>query len=222
MGKSLAIEDWFEVPFDDVVVVFLRGEAHRFEKLTEDACRLIRAYEPQNLKDNLGRCILLSAKRGGLFDGIPPDTRWHRVKYLRNEHLDELLVMREPNWNSETGQNELRTVASRKKVPRRSAPSDRGDSHQILEYYSDEPAKWQSPILWGHGKDGPFTILEGTHRLVWYYGEAPAHPSFKNIPYIGLSESPSYWHMPDAADSVYRLNPLTTHIRFLQNQLRQA
>ncbi len=48
MSKYLAVEDWFEVPFDDVVLGFLRGEAHKFEKLTGDACRLIRAYEPQN------------------------------------------------------------------------------------------------------------------------------------------------------------------------------
>ena len=198
---------------------FLRGEAHKFEKLTGDACRLIRAYEPQNPKDNLGRCILLSAKRGGLFDGIPPDTRWYRVEYLRNEHLDELLVMRESNWNSESDQNELRKVASRKKIPRRSAPGDRGDRHQILEFYSDDPNKWQSPILWGHDKDGPFTILEGTHRLVWYYGDAQAHPDFKNIVHIGLSDRPCYWHINDATDSVYRLNPLTASIRSLQNAM---
>lgn len=220
--SSLAVEDWFEVPFDDVVLAFLRGEAHRFEKLTDDACRLIRTYDPQSKRDKLGRCILLSTRRGGLFDGIPPDTRWYRVEYLRNDHLDELLVMREPNWIDETDRNALGDVAIRKMIPRRPAPTDRGDTHSILEYYSDDPEQWQSPILWGHSNAGPFTILEGTHRFAWYYREAKAYPDFKNVAYVGLSDRLSHWHLPDAFDSGYRLNPLTAHIRFLQKQLRQA
>lgn len=196
MGSNLESENWLHVTFDRVVLCFLRGEAHLFGSLTEEQCHLIQEPNLRDAEENTRRRELLGQRRGGLFAGVPPDTLWYEVQYLRNEHLDCLLVMREPNWNSPADRNELGNVAGRRQVSLRSAQKNWKEG-RIVEFYQTEPEQWQSPILWGHSKGGPCTILEGTHRLVWYYSQAIAHPNFKIAAYVGLSESRCHWHMPD-------------------------
>ncbi len=216
METRLATEHWLQVPLDEVVLMFLRSEAHKLKGLTAIDRRLICTPDLRNAVENLARC-----NRQGLFLGLPPDTRWHKVHYLRNQHLDELRILREPYWNDPAHQNELGKVAQQKPFQIRQVPTTiEGAGHQILdEFYSAIPGEWQSPILWGHGAEGPFTILEGTHRFVWYYPHAADFPDFQNTVYVGLSSSPCYWHLPDACNFIYSQNPLTLRIETLQHEI---
>ena len=71
MSTSLAIENWQDVSLDVVVLTCLRGEAHKYENLTDEERRLIHTAEIGNPAENLRRC---HQKRFGLFLGVPPDT----------------------------------------------------------------------------------------------------------------------------------------------------
>lgn len=162
-------------------------------------------------QQNMRRCQLLAHIRWGLFCGIPPDTTWYEVRYLRNDHFDELRVMRESNWTDPADENELRKVAARHPFVLRAAPSTWQKKGRIVEYYSPEPERWQNPVLWGHNSDGPFTILEGTHRLVGYC-QSEEHPELEMVLYIGLSANLCKWHLPDGRDVAYPVNALSVHV----------
>jgi hypothetical protein len=56
------------------------------------------------------------------------------------------------------------------------------------------PSNWGTPILWGHDRKGPFTIIEGNHRLVAYASQA--NKSGLSVPvFVGLSKTPCFWHI---------------------------
>jgi hypothetical protein len=58
------------------------------------------------------------------------------------------------------------------------------------------PEAWGRVILWGHNKDGPFSIIEGCHRMIAFAGTEP--PRDLNITvYVGLSKSYCHWHFED-------------------------
>src|SRR5437899_5365102 len=107
MTAGLRSEDWSQVPFDEVVLPLVRGEAHKFEHVADEDRRCICNPDLDDPQQNMRRCELLAQIRGGLFCGVPPDTMWHEVCYLRNHHLNELRAMREPNWIDTVDQNEL-------------------------------------------------------------------------------------------------------------------
>ncbi len=59
------------------------------------------------------------------------------------------------------------------------------------------PIAWDGHIiLWGHDKGGPFSILEGNHRLL-AYAHAKSRPPLSIEVYVGLSLSRCFWHLAD-------------------------
>jgi hypothetical protein len=66
---------------------------------------------------------------------------------MRREHYRELRSINHMSWISPSDENELEKVA--------------------LPATEDcwEPKDEWSPILWGHDRTGPLTIVEGNHRM---------------------------------------------------------
>ena len=59
------------------------------------------------------------------------------------------------------------------------------------------PSSWPGRIiLWGHDSRGPFSIIEGNHRMLAYAHAAPRQPLNLDV-CIGLSPSYCYWHFAD-------------------------
>jgi hypothetical protein len=160
-----------ETSFDDVVLAWLKAEKYRHERQLSTSQRvLIDTPDPRNDAEHQLRFELLREWRGGLLSGVPlATTSWYEVRYLRFEHLRELLVIPDKYWFS---------LESR--FPRR--------LHEAAEH-------WASPILWGHKKQGPFTILEGNTRLTCAARE-PCE-DLKLLTYVGLSNDYCHWHLPD-------------------------
>ena len=127
---------------------------------------------------------MLLATRRQLVGEIPPDSRWYRLSHLSREHLPELLVIARDGWDDAWGNaqngNEVLNVAPRRPQPLRT-----------------DPSAWSAIVLWGHTRQGPFTILEGNNRMLAY----ASSDSVSVIPrvYVGLSPSYCWWHLPDAA-----------------------
>jgi hypothetical protein len=181
---SLAGMIWKRVTVHDVVAVFLRSEPHQLAGVLSpaSAVRLMPMITSPNTSDpqeNHARLRLLHLIRRALIGEIPPDTRWYEVRNLTDNELPELHVIARSVWDA-PGQdnNELRHVAARK--PR---------------LLSSQPSSWPPPILWGHDKAGPFTIIEGNNRLVAYAGTAARGIAIPVL--IGLSPSLCLWHIFD-------------------------
>jgi len=171
---------WTEVDLSHVHLSFLRAEWHKIPVANKDEFRqLLDAPHLSDRAENDLRIQLLNSLRKPLLQRIPGDTRWYEVRHLQESHLIELRVIGRCGWDDGADQNELDKVAKRK--------------HNHLK---ENPLSWEAPILWGHNKSGPFTILEGNNRLTAY--AAARHRPPMNIPiYIGLSDKPCFWHLSD-------------------------
>jgi hypothetical protein len=177
---SLADERWSSASINDVVSELLLAERGKLPQLLPP--HLVKALEAPDLIDpaeNRLRLRVLYYYRRWLMGEIPPDTAWYEVRFLSERHIDELLVIGRCGWDDPSDRNELRRVASRRP--------------QVLH---SAPGTWRKPILWGHDASGPFTIIEGNHRLTAY--ESAPNPAPFQIPaLVGISPTYFNFHLPD-------------------------
>ena len=173
----LAGQVWTPVTYEELMCVFLRAEAHTISPPPDP--RLLLAPNFADARENAIRQELLWPLRGALLKRVPRSTRWYRVGKLERSHLEELLVIGRCGWDACEDQNELAAVARRR-------------PHAL----STDPGAWPPLILWGHSQAGPFTILEGNHRLVALASTTETTPIGAEV-LIGLSEEVCYWHLPD-------------------------
>jgi hypothetical protein len=183
---------WVPISVHEMVATFLQAER---DKLTiERYCRadniksrkqdmvLINRPNLGNAIENHRRLRLLNMIRAPLLAEIPIDTQWYKVSNLEDKDLADLHVIARCGWDDkkQRDNNELLHVARRRIAQKLQMPT----------------VKWSAPILWGHVKKGPFTIIEGNNRLT-SYAAAPDLPPL-NIPVIiGLSKTPFYFHIFD-------------------------
>jgi hypothetical protein len=182
---SLADMTWRRISVHHVVAEFLRNEPHRLALALSPAsqARLAPMITSPNIGDaaeNHARLRLLHLVRRQLIGEIPPDTQWHEVRNLTDSELAELHVIARSGWDA-PGQdnNELLRVAARMPRP-------------LL----GPPTNWPAPILWGHDKAGPFTIIEGNNRLVAYASTSPRAGLAVPV-LVGLSPTPCLFHVFD-------------------------
>ncbi len=180
--KSLATQNWKEVTINHVIHAFLQGEFDDcikcFGPLASGNRALIDNPDFTNESQNSKRTMLISF-RAPLLLRIPCSTTWYKVCSLEEFHLDELLVIGRCGWDDNNDRNEILNVARRKKL--------------MINSY---PSEWSTPILWGHAKEGPFTIIDGNHRLV-AYAYLNQRPKISIPVYVGLSDDLCVWHLPD-------------------------
>ncbi|HEY6641085.1 MAG TPA: hypothetical protein VIZ63_02995 [Povalibacter sp.] len=180
----LAEEHWSSASYDDVVLAFLEAEWGKYPEPIRTQCAgLIVSPSLSSERENRIRAKFLWALREPLLTHVPGDTRWFAVTHLRRQHFPELHAINHPAWTSPNDRNELLNVACRRP-----------------ERLKSEPSAWAPPILWGHQKSGPFTILEGNHRLTALAGSIDP-PEFSLAVYVGLSDGKCLWHRPDADSS---------------------
>ena len=111
---------------------------------------------------------------------IPPDTTWWEVCSLTENEIGELYVSAKHNKQWDDAGNKLEQVAAVVREPLKSSPNT-----------------WNGRIiLWGHDRNGPFSIIEGNHRMLAYAHAAPRSPLSIDV-YVGLSDSYCYWHFAD-------------------------
>ncbi len=174
-------EQWTTVSANAPVLAFIKAEWDKWASTTRWIDR--RLVSQPNLNDhaeNQLRVCLLSIVRGGLFQHLPQDTEWFEVRLLRREHLGQLRVIGRCGWDDPGDHNELIRVASRRPQPLQKSVTS-----------------WDPLLLWGHGKEGPFTILEGNNRLTAFAASATPEMILNLSCYIGLSTKPCYWHLAD-------------------------
>jgi hypothetical protein len=174
--QGLADEVWTPCSVHAVVLSILRSEWDKWPRLRlRPDRRLISDVDPANAMENTQRASLLWSVRGPLLREIPTDTQWFEVKHLRGRHFLQLHAINFGDWNSAQDRNELEKVVIREPLP-----------------WNGSTKAWE-PILWAHDRSGPFTILEGNHRLTGLAGSQD-RLNCELVAYVGLSPSACIWH----------------------------
>ncbi|MDZ7860959.1 MAG: hypothetical protein U5O15_09925 [Candidatus Krumholzibacteriota bacterium] len=182
--STLSDQAWTEISIHHVYHSFLKGElGERNPHKMSEYHKIITTPDFKDPMENHLRFRLLIevCGRKGLLAMIPCSTKWYQVEFLNEQHISELRVIGRCEWDSKTksDKNEIEKVILREKEPLRT-----------------EPSNWDAPILWGHYKDGPFTIIEGNHRFVGW-ANAKERLDFSIPVFIGLSRDYCYWHILD-------------------------
>jgi hypothetical protein len=181
---TLATMNWTRVSVHKVILAALIAERPNLETrlqiLPRELSSLLDSPNLVSITENHMRLRLLCLLKGPLLAELPPDTKWYEVHHLTDKDLSTLRVIAHIRWDDTDDDNELLKVAKRMTpAPLRQLP-----------------AEWKSIILWGHEKSGPFTIVEGNHRLIAY---ASRNLSELKIPvFVGLSHSLFYFHIHDS------------------------
>ena len=190
---SLADMGWRPVSMHHVVLAWLKAERDSYVAQVQPRTRLsvpeiaalLDNADLENPVQNRERLRLLYWTRNLFVLEIPPDTEWFEVRNLSHEHMGELLAVYHVAWTDASDNNELQNVAKRKEIT-------------LIKPCSE----WEPPILWGHGRKGPFTILEGNNRLVSYVRSGQTN---LDIPvFVGLSPLKCLYHLPDHAGPLIR------------------
>jgi hypothetical protein len=177
--KALADESWQPCSQHEVILSFLRSEGERWPAVSAGwDRRLIQKADLNNHAENHDRLKMLQTIRKSLMREVPYDTRWHKVAHLRDGHFHELRAIYHVAWTSPDDKNELEKVAMRRP-----------------QQWHGTKRDWE-PILWAHDTSGPFTILEGNHRMT---ALATMNQSVQLIAYVGLSSRRCLWHALDSA-----------------------
>lgn len=179
---ALADETWEAASFHRMVLEFLRGERDRASAgPIRFPATLIDEANLDHRSENAARLAILNCIRFAIIGEVPPDTSWFVVSFLRARHLSELRAIGHADWIDSRDNNELPRVATR-------------TPFQLTA----DPRTWALPILWGHSKSGPLTILEGNHRLAAYARSVPEGAGgFELRIIVGLSPSACWWHLED-------------------------
>ena len=177
---ALAQQVWQQTTIHEVVAEFLLSERVKYARLPANLLAQVDTPNTANPAENHFRLRLLNYMRLQIMVEIPPDTTWYEVRSLTDAELPELLVIAHCGWDDDLGRdrNELSAVARRRPQAVR-----------------DPVAQWRRPILWGHDRTGPFTILEGNNRLS-AYASAPQPPLTVPV-FVGISPTPCFFHFPD-------------------------
>jgi hypothetical protein len=173
-------ENWGTSSYDAIVLAFLRSEWARWRLADRGDVRLITEPDLTDAAQNQARHGLLQRVRGLVLQHIPADTQWFEVRHLTVRHFWELRNINRSDWSRHSKTNELLEMM-------RVRP----------ERLRQESNSWR-PILWAHDRTGPFTILEGNHRLTALAGAPLARQhNVRMVAYVGLSTQACEWHRPD-------------------------
>ncbi len=181
----LATMKWATVSVHTVVAAFLQSERQKIQDIETDPsqlnhlCEIIDNPDLTNPAENHTRLRTLYRIRGRLFGEIPPDTKWYEVSHLTDQELIQLHVIARCGFAASEDNTNLLNDAARQ--PR---------------HLTTSPVNWNGVTLWGHSKNGPFTIIEGNHRLT-AYASTSSGAGLKIPVFVGLSTTPCFWHHSD-------------------------
>lgn len=178
--------EWKPVSYRVVVLEWLRAERKKvpvallmhLRTAQEDFARLLDNPDLCSAGENRLRLRFLYGIRSMYVLEIPPDTKWYEVRNFRHEHTKVLYAVNNRAWNDPEDRNELYKVAARKRLA-----------------IKKQTSLWERPILWGHDRNGPFTIIEGNHRLSAYVFSGQTDLNISVL--VGISPLKCHHHAPD-------------------------
>lgn len=183
---SLASKMWTPASLHEVVLAWLQAERHEVARRVQGSwAPLLDVPDLSDAGHNRERLRMMYAIRSAFFLEIPPDTQWYRVENLTDAELSELSLVNHATVTDNANTCDLLKAAPQLNWPLKAPVSN-----------------WNAPILWGHSTAGPFTILEGNHRLAAYVN---SRQTGLDIPvFAGLSMIACIYHRPDNSGPLIR------------------
>jgi O-antigen/teichoic acid export membrane protein len=158
------------VPEDQVIAEFLKNDFQdpEFTDYQETLSTLVTAPDLNDAGENAKRRALFFIRHGALWRELPQETQWFEVE-LKTADLHRIRVFPRANWRKlARGDFAITEVAERIATGRghgvveETFLSKIQDMSVSLKQESDAGAV----LLIGLNERGPFTILDGNHRLV--------------------------------------------------------
>jgi O-antigen/teichoic acid export membrane protein len=202
---------------DEVIAEFLKNDFQcpEFEDYQEAMARLVTAPALQNADENKARRALLFIRHGSLWRELPEGTEWfeaeigiadlHRVRVFPRAHWRKLAL----------GDFSITQVAQRimdERYRGRTPEAFRAKIEDLRDHLQeDNSAIAGAVLLIGLSESGPFTILDGNHRLLAAMLATPEAVDRLRF-YCGLS--------PRMAQCCWYQTNVATLARYARNMIR--
>lgn len=153
----------------EAIAEFLKGEFYQkeFDPYREMFRDIVTHPDLSSHSENQLRRALLYRRRGRLWREIPADTEWWEVE-LRNRDLRHVRVFPRDQWRKHSDRDYYLLDTAQRIAGKIAGPSDPflGKLRSLsAEFVASEGATRGTVLLIGLGDGGPFTIVEGNHRM---------------------------------------------------------
>ncbi len=158
-----------KVSEDEVISEFLKSEFYfpEFEKYRGHLERIVGEPDFSSRRENELRRALLYRRRGPLWRELPHDTEWWEVE-LQPHDLDRIRIFPRNHWRKLAEKSYyLPDVVESVRKRLRSGPQDLpiAKLQSLSEQIAAGGGAPSSVLIIGLDQSGPFTIIEGNHRM---------------------------------------------------------
>lgn len=202
---------------NEVISEFLRNDfvSPQYARFHDDLSRVVNAPNLDDPKENELRRLLLDIRHGSLWRELPASTKWFAVE-INESNLHRLRVFPRAQWRKlATGDFGISQVLNKiqEEHDRGKATGSFHEKIDDLQSKLEKDMVGGAILLIGSSESGPFTILDGNHRLVASTLRSPADLARFRF-YCGISSKMDQccW---------YHTNPWTL-LRYGRNLLRHC
>ena len=157
---------------NEVISEFLKSDfqSPQFKKFQEAGARLVYSPALDNPQENRLRRALLFIRHGALWRELPKNTQWYEAE-VRSADLHRIRVFPRAHWRKlAVGDFSIKQVAQRVADDRfrdRTPQMFRAKIQDLLDHLQDDGSGLAGAVLLiGMNPSGPFTVLDGNHRLL--------------------------------------------------------
>lgn len=158
------------VPEDEVIAEFLKTDFHHpeFNTYQKNLGKLVKSPDFSNTLENSTRRALFHLRHGGLWRELPQDTEWFEAT-IGDLDLKQVRVFPRAQWRKlASGDFAIpKIVQSIANGLRKNTGEDKFLAKIVdLRNYISQHGPEGAVLLIGLNQTGPFTILDGNHRMV--------------------------------------------------------
>ena len=160
-----------QVSESEVIAEFLKNDFHspEFARYRDAVNGLVTSPDLQNQDDNEVRRALFNVRHAALWRELPEDTEWFEAE-IRSADLFRIRVFPRAQWRKVAARGDygITRVAERVSQHREREALARAFREKIddLREHLRQDGATGAVLLIGRDGSGPFTVLDGNHRLV--------------------------------------------------------
>jgi hypothetical protein len=194
------------VPEEEIIAEFLRSEFYQpeFDRYREQFRTIVDEPDFDSPRENELRRALLYLRRGRLWRELPQDTEWWEVE-LQPAHLASIRVFPRNHWRGFADHGfHLSEMIERIRSRVESSPDEPFvvKIRSLAAKFESSPATpFSSVLLIGIDDTGPFTIIEGNHRMAAATLVSPddVHRRFRFLCGYSARMTECCWYQTDLA-----------------------
>jgi len=201
---------------DEVIAEFLQNDfkCPEFQDYQEAVAPLVDAPDLQNEEENRVRQALLFLRHGALWRELPENTEWFEAE-IRSSDLRRIRVFPRAHWRKlALGDFTITQVVQRIIAEGYHDEAFRAKIEDLRDtLQNDSTAVAGAVLLIGESETGPFTVLDGNHRLLAAMLATPEAVDRLRF-FCGLS--------PDMAQCCWYQTNVATLLRYARHMIRHC